>query len=102
MKALNVLGLFWSLGFWLEYFFQEDISKLMNKITTVKNSIIEKTYSIEEEKKTHEKLRKEIEVSVNYLYLNILWDYVLRLCYICIFIIYFWVSKQLENKKEFD
>ncbi|XP_075805636.1 coiled-coil domain-containing protein 122 [Microtus pennsylvanicus] len=41
---------------------QEDISKLMNKITTVKNSIIEKTCSIEEEKKTHEKLRKEIEV----------------------------------------
>nr|XP_048278074.1 coiled-coil domain-containing protein 122 [Myodes glareolus] len=41
---------------------QEDISKLMNKITTVKDSIIEKTYFIEEEKKTHEKLRKEIEV----------------------------------------
>ncbi|XP_038166093.1 coiled-coil domain-containing protein 122 isoform X3 [Arvicola amphibius] len=41
---------------------QEDISKLMNKIMTVKDSIIEKTYFIEEEKKTHEKLRKEIEV----------------------------------------
>lgn len=45
---------------------QEDISKLMNKITTVKDSIIEKTYFIEEEKKTHEKLRKEIEVSLNF------------------------------------
>lgn len=88
MKALNVLGLFWLLGFDLNILnftiIQEDISKLMNKITTVKDSIIEKTYFIEEEKKTHEKLRKEIEVSLNYLYLNILWDYVLRLCYICI------------------
>ncbi|XP_059129287.1 coiled-coil domain-containing protein 122 isoform X3 [Peromyscus eremicus] len=41
---------------------QEDISKLTNKIMTVKDSIIEKTYFIEEEKKTHERLRKEIEV----------------------------------------
>ncbi|KAL1781127.1 hypothetical protein HispidOSU_026009, partial [Sigmodon hispidus] len=41
---------------------QEDISKLTNKITTIKDSIIEKTYFIEEEKKRHEKLRKEIEV----------------------------------------
>lgn len=76
MKALNVLGLFWLLGFDLNILnftiIQEDISKLMNKITTVKDSIIEKTYFIEEEKKTHEKLRKEIEVSLNYLYLNIL------------------------------
>lgn len=70
MKALNVLGLFWLLGFDLNILnftnIQEDISKLMNTITTVKDSIIEKTYFIEEEKKTHEKLRKEIEVSLNF------------------------------------
>ncbi|XP_051051731.1 coiled-coil domain-containing protein 122 [Phodopus roborovskii] len=41
---------------------QEEISELMGKILTVKDSIIEKTYFIEEEKKKHEKLRKEIEV----------------------------------------
>ncbi|EGV97086.1 coiled-coil domain-containing protein 122 isoform X1 [Cricetulus griseus] len=41
---------------------QEDISELMNKTMTVKDSIAEKTYFIEEEKKKHEKLRKEIEV----------------------------------------
>ncbi|XP_028610094.1 coiled-coil domain-containing protein 122 [Grammomys surdaster] len=41
---------------------QEDISKLKNKIMTIKESIIEKTSFLEEEKKTHEKLRKEIEV----------------------------------------
>ncbi|XP_005409129.1 PREDICTED: coiled-coil domain-containing protein 122 [Chinchilla lanigera] len=41
---------------------QEDISKLKNKIATIKESIIETTYFLKEEKKTHEKLRKEIEV----------------------------------------
>uniref|UniRef100_A0A671FGQ0 Coiled-coil domain containing 122 n=1 Tax=Rhinolophus ferrumequinum TaxID=59479 RepID=A0A671FGQ0_RHIFE len=41
---------------------QEDISKLKNNIITVKESIIEKACFLEEEKKTHEKLRKEIEV----------------------------------------
>lgn len=41
---------------------QEDISELKNKLMTVKESIIEKTSFLEEEKKTHEKLRKEIEV----------------------------------------
>ncbi|XP_047409592.1 coiled-coil domain-containing protein 122 isoform X4 [Sciurus carolinensis] len=41
---------------------QEDISKLKNKIITVKESIIEKTCFLEEEKKRHEKLRKDIEV----------------------------------------
>ncbi|XP_021083336.1 coiled-coil domain-containing protein 122 isoform X2 [Mesocricetus auratus] len=41
---------------------QEDISELVNKIMTAKHSVIEKTYFIEEEKKKHEKLRKEIEV----------------------------------------
>ncbi|XP_025873036.2 coiled-coil domain-containing protein 122 [Vulpes vulpes] len=41
---------------------QEDITKLKDTIITVKESIIEKTYFLEEEKKTHEKLRKEIEV----------------------------------------
>ncbi|XP_032352001.1 coiled-coil domain-containing protein 122 isoform X3 [Camelus ferus] len=41
---------------------QEDIAKLKDKIITVKESIIEKTCFLEEEKKTHEKLRKEIEV----------------------------------------
>lgn len=46
---------------------QEDISKLKNNIITVKESIIEKACFLEEEKKTHEKLRKEIEVSLNYL-----------------------------------
>ncbi|XP_016060908.1 PREDICTED: coiled-coil domain-containing protein 122 isoform X2 [Miniopterus natalensis] len=41
---------------------QEDITKLKDKITTIKASIIEKTCFLEEENKTHEKLRKEIEV----------------------------------------
>ncbi|XP_026972008.1 coiled-coil domain-containing protein 122 isoform X3 [Sagmatias obliquidens] len=41
---------------------QEDIINLKDKIITVKESIIEKTCFLEEEKKTHEKLRKEIEV----------------------------------------
>ncbi|XP_058404207.1 coiled-coil domain-containing protein 122 isoform X1 [Diceros bicornis minor] len=41
---------------------QEDITKLKDKIITIKESIIEKTCFLEEEKKTHEKLRKEIEV----------------------------------------
>uniref|UniRef100_A0A8D2AH71 Coiled-coil domain containing 122 n=1 Tax=Sciurus vulgaris TaxID=55149 RepID=A0A8D2AH71_SCIVU len=41
---------------------QEDISKLKNKIITVKESIIEKTCFLEEEKRRHEKLRKDIEV----------------------------------------
>ncbi|XP_036687478.1 coiled-coil domain-containing protein 122 isoform X1 [Balaenoptera musculus] len=41
---------------------QEDITNLKDKIITVKESIIEKTCFLEEEKKTHEKLRKEIEV----------------------------------------
>ncbi|KAM5278123.1 coiled-coil domain-containing protein 122 isoform 3-T6 [Hipposideros larvatus] len=41
---------------------QEDISKLKNNIITIKESIIEKACFLEEEKKTHEKLRKEIEV----------------------------------------
>lgn len=42
---------------------QEDITKLKDKIITVKESINEKTCFLEKEKKTHEKLRKEIEVS---------------------------------------
>ncbi|XP_057563022.1 coiled-coil domain-containing protein 122 isoform X2 [Hippopotamus amphibius kiboko] len=41
---------------------QEDITELKDKILTVKESIIEKACFLEEEKKTHEKLRKEIEV----------------------------------------
>ncbi|XP_061026980.1 coiled-coil domain-containing protein 122 isoform X1 [Eubalaena glacialis] len=41
---------------------QEDITNLKDKIITVKESITEKTCFLEEEKKTHEKLRKEIEV----------------------------------------
>ncbi|XP_020921278.1 coiled-coil domain-containing protein 122 isoform X1 [Sus scrofa] len=41
---------------------QEDITKLKDKIITVKESINEKTCFLEKEKKTHEKLRKEIEV----------------------------------------
>ncbi|XP_019505873.1 PREDICTED: coiled-coil domain-containing protein 122 isoform X1 [Hipposideros armiger] len=41
---------------------QEDISKLKNNIITIKESIIEKACFLEEEKKTHEKLRREIEV----------------------------------------
>uniref|UniRef100_A0A8C9A2M6 Coiled-coil domain containing 122 n=1 Tax=Prolemur simus TaxID=1328070 RepID=A0A8C9A2M6_PROSS len=41
---------------------QEDVTKLKDKIIAVKESIIEKTCFLEEEKKTHEKLRKEIEV----------------------------------------
>ncbi|XP_027784773.2 coiled-coil domain-containing protein 122 isoform X2 [Marmota flaviventris] len=41
---------------------QEDTSKLKNEIITVKESIIEKTCFLEEEKRRHEKLTKEIEV----------------------------------------
>ncbi|XP_004640385.1 coiled-coil domain-containing protein 122 [Octodon degus] len=41
---------------------QEDISELRNKIATIKESIIETTCFLEEEKKIHENLRKEIEV----------------------------------------
>nr|XP_044635888.1 coiled-coil domain-containing protein 122 isoform X2 [Equus asinus] len=41
---------------------QEDITKLKDKIITVKESIIEETCFLEEEKETHERLRKEIEV----------------------------------------
>ncbi|KAM9610287.1 coiled-coil domain-containing protein 122 isoform 1-T2 [Trichechus inunguis] len=41
---------------------QEDITKLSNKIITIKESIVEKTCVLEKEKKIHEKLRKEIEV----------------------------------------
>ncbi|KAM4863208.1 coiled-coil domain-containing protein 122-like isoform 2-T2 [Urocitellus parryii] len=41
---------------------QEDISKLKNEIITVKESINEKTCFLEEEKRRHEKLTKEIEV----------------------------------------
>ncbi|XP_012893281.1 PREDICTED: coiled-coil domain-containing protein 122 [Dipodomys ordii] len=41
---------------------QEDISKLKNEIIAVKETIIEKTCFLLEEKKTHEKLRKDIEV----------------------------------------
>ncbi|XP_048197278.1 coiled-coil domain-containing protein 122 [Perognathus longimembris pacificus] len=41
---------------------QEDISKIKNEIITVKEAIIEKTCFLLEEKKTHEKLRKDIEV----------------------------------------
>ncbi|KAB0372641.1 hypothetical protein FD755_015394, partial [Muntiacus reevesi] len=41
---------------------QEDITKLKDEITTVEESISEQTCFLEEEIKTHEKLRKEIEV----------------------------------------
>ncbi|XP_077634881.1 coiled-coil domain-containing protein 122 isoform X1 [Crocuta crocuta] len=41
---------------------QEDIIKLKDKILTIKESIIEKTCFLEEEEKTHKKLRKEIEI----------------------------------------
>lgn len=41
---------------------QDDITKLKNNIITLKESIIEKACFLEEEKKNHEKLRKEIEV----------------------------------------
>uniref|UniRef100_A0A8C6EDN8 Coiled-coil domain containing 122 n=1 Tax=Moschus moschiferus TaxID=68415 RepID=A0A8C6EDN8_MOSMO len=43
---------------------QEDITKLKDEITTVEESISEQTCFLEEEIKTHEKLRKEIEISV--------------------------------------
>lgn len=71
---------------------------LKDKILTVKESIIEKTCFLEEEKKTHEKLRKEIEVSLNYLDINVLWDHVLNLHCIHISIVYSQYSKQLKNK----
>ncbi|KAM6178914.1 LOW QUALITY PROTEIN: coiled-coil domain-containing protein 122 [Rhynchocyon petersi] len=41
---------------------QEDIMKLNDTITITKESIIEKKSSLEKEQRTHEKLRKEIEV----------------------------------------
>lgn len=50
---------------------QEDITKLKDKIITVKESIIEETCFLEEEKETHERLRKEIEVSFNYQDFNV-------------------------------
>uniref|UniRef100_A0A8C0W463 Coiled-coil domain-containing protein 122 n=1 Tax=Castor canadensis TaxID=51338 RepID=A0A8C0W463_CASCN len=40
---------------------QEDMSKLKNEIIIIKESIIEKTCFLDEERKTHKKLRKEIE-----------------------------------------
>ncbi|KAI5944401.1 Coiled-coil domain-containing protein 122 [Manis javanica] len=45
---------------------QEDITKLKDQIITVKESIIERTCFLEEEKNTHEKLRKEIEIKIYY------------------------------------
>ncbi|KAM8784396.1 coiled-coil domain-containing protein 122 [Rhynchonycteris naso] len=48
-------------GNWMKQV-QEDITKLKDKITTIKESIIEKSCFLEEENLTHEKLRKEIEV----------------------------------------
>ncbi|XP_004604725.1 coiled-coil domain-containing protein 122 [Sorex araneus] len=41
---------------------QEDIAKIKDEITAIKESIVGKTCFLEEEKQTHEKLRKEIEV----------------------------------------
>jgi hypothetical protein len=38
------------------------MSKLKNEIIIIKESIIEKTCFLDEERKTHKKLRKEIEV----------------------------------------
>ena len=57
---------------------QEDITKLKDEITTVEESISEQTCFLEEEIKTHEKLRKEIEVSLKYLDFNVLWDHFLN------------------------
>ncbi|XP_066236952.1 coiled-coil domain-containing protein 122 isoform X1 [Saccopteryx leptura] len=48
-------------GNWMKQV-QEDITKLKDKITTIKESIVEKSCFLEEENSTHEKLRKEIEV----------------------------------------
>ena len=79
---------------------QEDIIKLKAKIIAVKESIIEKTFFLEEEEKTHEKLRKEIEVSLNYLDFNVLWYHFLTYTIFIIYIVYFQFLKQLENKKE--
>lgn len=67
---------------------QEDITKLKDKITTIKASIIEKTCFLEEENKTHEKLRKEIEVSLNHLDFNVLWNPFLNLYYIDLSTVY--------------
>lgn len=54
---------------------QEDITKLKDEITSVEESISEQTCFLEKEIKTHEKLRKEIEVSLKYLDFNVLWDH---------------------------
>ncbi|KAF6083776.1 coiled-coil domain containing 122 [Phyllostomus discolor] len=48
-------------GNWMKQV-QEDITKLKDEITTIKESIIENTCFLQVENKTHEKLRKEIEV----------------------------------------
>lgn len=57
---------------------QEDITKLKDEIATVEESISEQTCFLQEEIKTHEKLRKEIEVSLKYLHFNVLWDHFLN------------------------
>lgn len=57
---------------------QEDITKLKDEIATVEESISEQT-CFQEETKTHEKLRKEIEVSLKYLHFNVLWDWLFKL-----------------------
>ncbi|XP_045695060.1 coiled-coil domain-containing protein 122 isoform X2 [Phyllostomus hastatus] len=48
-------------GNWMKQV-QEDITKLKDEITTIKESIIENTCFLQVENKTHEKLRKEIEL----------------------------------------
>ncbi|XP_036915943.1 coiled-coil domain-containing protein 122 isoform X1 [Sturnira hondurensis] len=48
-------------GNWMKQV-QEDITKLKDEIKTIKESIIENTSFLQVENKTHEKLRKEIEV----------------------------------------
>lgn len=48
---------------YLDLYLQEEITLLKGEITTLKEFISKKTDLLEEEKKMHAKLRKEIEVS---------------------------------------
>lgn len=79
---------------------QEDIIKLKDKILTIKESIIEKTCFLEEEEKTHKKLRKEIEVSLNYVDFDALCYHFLRLNYIYNFHSLLSIPKTAREQKE--
>lgn len=64
ISLIDVLCNFLRRGFlYLDLYLQEEITLLKREITTLKEFINKKTVLLEEEKKVHAKLRKEIEVS---------------------------------------